>query len=169
MKKLFLMLVLVGMVAGQAFAGPVQNTADFNQFRMVGSGSSESFGGGNPNDLKTFGWGDYIFAFVKIQNSLPDTTDVTFRWIAPDTTSGVSSITATFPANKKAWSSFTDSGMAKQAGLWNVEASFTNQAGATVTETRQFIITPEPMAMLLYGLGGLPIAAHLLRRRKIAA
>ena len=191
MKKLVLALIVMCLVSwsGVAFAKkapkPILN---FTQFRMVTKVKAVKYGKGSPNALKTFAWGQPIFAYVKIKNKLPASTLVTFKWIAPDLTEGTTTLSS-FPKNKKGWSPFA---MNSQEGTWTVQASFENLQGTTITESRQFaigtnpnppaptiagfqsvgpnvVVNPEPMALILYGLGGLPIAAHLLRRRKTAA
>ncbi len=69
---------------------------------------------------------------------------------------------------------------AANAGNWNINANYTNVAFdptaanpftvSTQSKTLRFaVVTPEPAAMMLYGIGGLPLAFAFFRRRKIGA
>ena len=62
------------------------------------------------------------------------------------------------------------SGTAPDGAYIHFDAFGNNAAGEPVFHnpySKDFTVTPEPMSLVLYGLGGLPIAVHLLRRRKI--
>jgi len=53
----------------------------------------------------------------------------------------------------------------QEVGTWNVNATYLNAStGATGPASASFTVTPEPISAILFGLGGLSIAA--IRRRK---
>ena len=64
---------------------------------------------------------------------------------------------------------------AANVGNWNVNADYTNVTIAPLaidykTQSLRFsVVTPEPAAMMLYGIGGIPLAFAFFRRRKIGA
>jgi len=52
-------------------------------------------------------------------------------------------------------------------GEWNISASWFNSTSTnTGTGFTSFTVTPEPLAMTLFLIGGTPIAVSLIRKRK---
>ena len=53
-------------------------------------------------------------------------------------------------------------------GKWTVDVAWLNAQGARGTSTATFNVTPEPISSALFLFGGLPVAAALLRKKKLA-
>jgi len=55
-------------------------------------------------------------------------------------------------------------------GAWNINADYTHifpdLSNDHQEKSLQFVVTPEPTAVMLYGLGGIPLAFSFFRRRK---
>jgi len=61
-----------------------------------------------------------------------------------------------------AWNSIPNSA---KHGEWNVYANFVGTAGVGYGST-QFTVNPEPISMILFLFGGMPLAASLYRKKK---
>lgn len=59
----------------------------------------------------------------------------------------------------------------KSTGNWDVFGQYITQQGEICPDCAytSFVVTPEPMSMVLYGMGGLPLALRFVRRRKVVA
>jgi hypothetical protein len=80
-------------------------------------------------------------------------------WISP-------AMWASLPTSSKigSWSVL---GHIKGTNSWSIDSN--GDLDCPTCAIANFVVTPEPMSMVLYGMGGLPLAAHFLRRRKVAA
>jgi len=139
--------------------------ADFSQFKMVGSA-------GSTVEKTTFDWNETPYLYVKLPR-IGVYADINTDWLSPDTSIFESNKSVVLPGildSKSQWISLEDWNDVKQIGTWTVSGTYGYLLPcASGSGTASFVVTPEPVSLLLYGLGGLPIAAHLIRRRKTAA
>ena len=67
------------------------------------------------------------------------------------------------------WTSLTDTVQwndVKEVGDWSINTAAFYADGSAFTDTASFTVTPEPLAMTLFLIGGAPIAVSLIRKRK---
>ena len=146
--------------------------AAFDEYKIVGS--SGSF------DEKTvFGFNDPSpYLYMK----LPDSGAVFTGsfWRDPDASIFYVSTKNTGPeANRisasgsgsvsglERWITLSNWNTVKKVGEWEVNSNYFYTNGDTGFGTAGFTVTPEPLAMTLFLVGGAPIAVGLLRRRKL--
>ena len=55
----------------------------------------------------------------------------------------------------------------KKIGDWEVNSNYFYNNGDTGFAKATFTVTPEPLAMILFAVGGLPIAARLYKRKSL--
>ncbi|MHA1558848.1 MAG: PEP-CTERM sorting domain-containing protein [Alphaproteobacteria bacterium] len=67
--------------------------------------------------------------------------------------------------SKTRWLSLDNWSSVVKEGNWAVSANYFYPNGATASQTIGFTVTPEPMAMVLFLVGGLPLGFNLLRKR----
>lgn len=72
-------------------------------------------------------------------------------------------------ADKELWSAVPQPWWSGQSthGKWTVDLAWLNAQGAMGTSTATFNVTPEPISSALFLFGGLPVAAALLRKKKV--
>lgn len=70
--------------------------------------------------------------------------------------------------DKEIWSSAPQPWWANNSGhgKWTVDLAWLNHKGAMGTSSANFNVTPEPVSSALFLLGGTPLAAALLRRKR---
>ncbi len=66
------------------------------------------------------------------------------------------------------WITLSDWAGIKKVGQWEVNSNFFYTNGDAGFATASFTVTPEPMAMALFLIGGAPIAVNLYRKKKHA-
>ncbi len=73
-------------------------------------------------------------------------------------------------SDKEIWSSAPEPWWSTNGGhgKWTVDVAWLNAKGAMGTSTATFNVTPEPISSALFLFGGLPVAAALLRKKKLA-
>jgi hypothetical protein len=191
MKKL--LITLLAAVAISAIAvSQAQAANSFDYFKMVTGaqvGSSPAFeaaaqayndasdpiDGNRDNAVQqTY---DYTTETPYLYVHLTSAATEIYAWLSPTSASFSdipTELTQVASSGLSRWFSLTNWSTVKEMGQWTVTGS---QFGGTVTDNlascqgscaaTSFVVTPEPMSMILFGMGGLPIAAHLLRRRKV--
>lgn len=113
----------------------------------------------------TFDLSDTPFLYMKL--SEPDVAPTQSFWNAP---SGASYFEMTGPSSTlNRWYSLTDWNTRKETGEWTINSNVFYTGGTTGTSNANFTVTPEPLAMTLFLIGGAPIAASLIRKRKLKA
>lgn len=121
---------------------------------------------GSPDETldDEFGLGDTPHLFMELPESATDFT-VSF-WNGPNNSTSVMTFGG---SGTKRWASPSNWSSVEEAGDWNIDASWynsnTSHGGTGYTS---FTVTPEPWAMALMAIGGLPIAANLYRKKKKA-
>ncbi|NTV29158.1 MAG: hypothetical protein HGA80_03650 [Candidatus Omnitrophica bacterium] len=159
---MFLSTIFTGI--SSACDGP-SCTKEFTIFRIVGAEGSKK-------EQTTFSLNETPWVYVKIANKKDK---VSTEWLNQLDKTFVTKWTS---VNKKgeawislaAWNSINDK---NKIGTWTI-SGFIGEAtrhGYKINDKicpaeASFVVTPEPISMVLYGMGGLPLAAHFLRRRK---
>lgn len=147
--------------------------ADFSQYKIVGALNSTV-------EKTVFSFDETPFLYLK----LPQTGDVftgTF-WSDPDSLSFFSStqqtsspLTTTVVGSDptlisglERWLSLANWDSIKKAGTWEVASNYFYTNGATGTGLASFAVTvtPEPVSMMLFFVGGAPMAVSLYRKHK---
>ena len=71
-------------------------------------------------------------------------------------------------SGQERWITLADWDSVKKVGGWEVNSNYFYPAGTTGFASASFTVTPEPLAMTLFLIGGAPIAVSLIRKRKHA-
>ncbi len=71
--------------------------------------------------------------------------------------------------DKELWSATPEPWWSAQSnhGKWTVDVAWLNAQGSLGTSTATFNVTPEPISSALFLFGGVPMAAALLRKKKV--
>ena len=86
-------------------------------------------------------------------------------WHAPS--GGNPSFVSTGPDTTiERWISLPNWNSIKEAGKWSIDTGIFYSNGVSATSTASFAVTPEPLAVVLFLTGGLPIAVNLYRKKK---
>jgi len=137
-------------------------SAAFSEFKMVGSS-------GSTVEQTVFGWDETPYLYVKLPR-VGVYADIETDWFSPEASSYEADKAVVLPGilgSKSQWISLSNWNDVKQVGTWNVSGAYEYLLPCSTGEgVASFVVTPEPVSLLLYGLGGLPLAAHLTRRKK---
>ena len=87
-------------------------------------------------------------------------------WRDPDATIFYMSTTGSTP-DRDRWITLADWNTVKKAGEWEVNSNYFYTTGATGFGSTSFTVTPEPLAMALFLIGGAPIAVNLYRKKRL--
>ena len=131
--------------------------ANFEEYKIVGSA-------GSFDEKTVFGFDDsspYIYMRLP-ENGQSFTGSF---WRDPDATSFYTSTVGTTP-DRNRWIKLADWDTIKKAGEWEVSSNYFYTTGETGFGIASFTVAPEPLAMVLFMVGGTPIAASLYRKRK---
>ena len=74
---------------------------------------------------------------------------------------------STSTPDRDRWITLADWNTVKKVGTWEVNSNYFYTNGNTGFGTAGFTVTPEPLAMALFLVGGAPIAVNLYRRRRL--
>ena len=152
-KKLSSALTLLTLAAFLAVASPA--SAAFNTYTVGSSGSTVAKG--------TFGFDETPFLYMKLPND--GFNFASSFWHAPSASTYFAS---QGPSSTDArWLSLASWGSVKEAGDWTIDSNVFYSTGLTATDSASFTVTPEPLAMVLFLVGGAPIAVNLYRRRRL--
>ena len=157
-KKMSSILTLLTLAVFMAIAAPA--SAAFNTY-TVGSDGSTTL-------QSTFGWDETPYLYMKLPNAgfnfsssfwhpPSDPTPLTSDYFASEGPSSTG----------ERWLSLASWGSVKEAGDWTIDSNvFYWKDGVTATDSTSFTVTPEPLAMTLFLLGGAPIAANIYRKHR---
>lgn len=169
MNKLFFFLVvaiLLFLAAPYDSFAFYNNNAPFSEFKNVGRSGSESWSGPlNGTGLPVFNFNETPYLYVKLP-SFSLWTQINSTWGDPLANSYDANKQQWLWNGKESWLSLSNWNTVQTPGQWMVDGSYQRLFSQTGISTASFVVTPEPMAFLLYGIGGLPLAAHFIRRRK---
>ena len=73
---------------------------------------------------------------------------------------------STSTPDRDRWITLADWNTVKKVGTWEVNSNYFYTNGNTGFGTAGFTVTPEPLAVTLFLIGGAPIAVNLYRRRR---
>jgi len=135
----------------------------FDKIKMVGTEYSTL-------EQIYFGMDETPWLYLKLPESsfggpLGDLNITFSSWESPDDIKY--SFSGGVSLDRENWLTVPNWDAIKTHGQWDVDASYVGMAGAGCGQT-SFTVTPEPWAMVLMAIGGLPIAANLYRKRKKA-
>jgi hypothetical protein len=140
-----------------ALASP-SSAAFFSDFKTVGSNVSTA-------EQTSFSLSETPYLYYKLSSPVVSGKIIT-TWLLGSDAFVLKAPTT--PAGE-GWLSLTTWDTVKKAGTWDIRGYLKDNGTYSDCKTTSFVVTPEPMAMVLYGLGGLPITVFLYRRRKTAA
>lgn len=152
-----------------------------NAFKVVGSY-------GSTTEKTSFGWNEkpYIYSRMPVAGI----ADFGSFWNDPENASRAADVFGVTLENdnQEVWYSFTDEQWFtgtdeelpyRKTGEWSVLGYYFYSNGAMAGDTGfggcidpsscdvgKFVVTPEPVSMVLFGLGGLPLAARFLRKKQ---
>ena len=187
-KSVIMMAVVLAMAIGlatQSFAGVITacpSGSYFCAFNIVdGPGATEWTGLTDPNGDPVLGVAQFPVLYFQLSNA---SDKIDGLWIKGDDATKSEAFGGVGPSSgtdgwmsPAIWSGLSDS---DKIGQWSVLGHIKGTSSWTIDSTgnldcpscaiANFVVTPEPVSMALYGIGGLPLAVHFLRRRrKVAA
>lgn len=153
-KKIISTAILILALA--AFAP--NSFAAFDAYKMVGSSGSFT-------EKTVFGFDDpspYLYM------RLPDNGQAFTGsfWRDPDAAIFYMSTTGS-TLDRDRWITLADWPTVKKVGEWEVNSNYFYTSGPTGFGSTSFTVTPEPLAMTLFLIGGAPIAVSLYRKRRV--
>ncbi|NTV30089.1 MAG: hypothetical protein HGA80_08430 [Candidatus Omnitrophica bacterium] len=167
MKKLFYIwaaaVILTMITTSASFASFVP----FNEFKIVGSSGDTSWSGStDSNGLPIFSLTQTPVLYLQLPNNFIF-ADINTTWNSPTGPSYDKDKYQSFWQGNNVWLSLSKWNTVKTTGTWTVDGSYNALLCKTGSAQASFVVTPEPMALTLYGIGGLPLLAHFIRRRKM--
>ncbi len=152
-----------------ALTSPSLAATHFDYFKMVGAAElgNSSLSQTNPARA-TYGLNETPYLYYHVTPAPTVTQSVLTLWFHKAEPGVLVPDTAT-PADTESWlslSNWNSLSDEQKLGDWRVTGFLKQGRTLLDCKTVSFVVTPEPMAMVLYGIGGLPLAAHFLRRRK---
>lgn len=156
-------------VLGLALAGAIvfapaakADLPAFNEFKIVGAyGSTTEQTHFNSNS------GQIPFLYVQVDPSvLKNNLKIKTIWQSPEFHAYNIKDIANYKG--EAWITLVNWNKKNRHGEWEVEGVYKYKGQFSPEASASFVVTPEPLSMVLFGLGGLPIAARVLRRKQQA-
>ena len=155
MKKTFLISLLILFASSLLFVFPAY--AGFNQYKIVGAMN-------DTNQKSDFGWDETPYLYVKFLDNGGGFPDVGSFWRSPEATYSYLSQHHV----SETWLTLPDWNVIKKIGRWEVNSNyFYDETGSSGAAFTSFNVSPEPMAVTLFLIGGLPIAVNLYRKKKL--
>lgn len=151
MRKLVILLAAASVV----LASP--KTFAFDEFRMVDAAGSYT-------DKSSFGWNETPYLYIK--RNAP--VNLAIFWLSPENVSFFRPAQLNADNSYEAWITLVNWEASKKAGEWKVKGFGVRnpQDCATTSFMVTPTVTPEPLSLALFGIGGLPLAARFIRRKK---
>lgn len=164
MKKILLILAGLTLLGRLAYAAPAQE--DFRKFYTVDSI-------GSTVEKNTFSLSETPFLFVKLPPVNNERYGEVFtNWIFGSSVQDSANTTGIL-GQEKFWLSPLNWSSIAQPGTWLIDGSYfiikeSNDSLKKFGNTSyNFTVTPEPISMMLFGLGGAVLGLVGLRRKKI--
>jgi hypothetical protein len=151
-KKLSSVLTCLMLAWFLAIAAPA--SAGLDTYTVGSSGSTAA--------KDTFGFDETPFLYMKLPED--DFNFASSFWHAPSSSTHFASDGPSTTGER--WISLTDWNNVKEVGDWTIDSNVFYSNGAAATSVASFTVTPEPLAMALFFVGGVPIAANLYHKRK---
>ncbi|MBU1086585.1 MAG: hypothetical protein KKD05_03605 [Candidatus Omnitrophica bacterium] len=167
MKKATFLVVLLAVVFASILAIPNNACAgfSFDEIKMVDSYSSVN--GQNEFALDETPWLYLKLPENQLNSPFADQNFIFSYWQSPQYTMnyepGIISGDREIWLSLASWDSIPN---AEKQGDWNVYANFGGAAGVG-NGTTKFTVNPEPISMILFLFGGMPLAASLYRKKKL--
>ncbi len=146
-----------------AHSSPAHAAPLFEDFRTVNGLNSRT-------TQTSFGWDEIPYLYVKLSEA--GAASIRSSWLSPLSKEYLRS------KNLLASNTITEFWLTpvswqdkRTAGEWTINGSlFESSASNAVLDSRttSFVITPEPGSLILFGIGGIPLVAHILRRHRPA-
>jgi len=163
--KIKFVLFAVFFITAILFSTGNNTWADFSfdEIKMVGTEYSTL-------EQYYFGMDETPWLYLKLPDSPFDgpmgDLNITFSsWESPEAMTY--SMSGGVSLDRENWLTLPYWDSVKTPGEWDVNAKYIGLAGIGCGHT-SFTVTPEPWAMVLMAIGGIPIAANLYRKRKRA-
>jgi hypothetical protein len=167
MKKLFIVLAATLIMTLAATRQSFASFVPFSEFKIVGAAGAQDWSGPTSSDgLPMFKFDQTPYLYIKMPANYVY-AKIDTSWTSPSS--------QVIPDNdhyqvfwygRNLWLSLTNWNSVQEHGVWKVDGSYRTCLGNTGTGMASFVVTPEPMAFLLYGIGGLPLMARFIRQRK---
>jgi hypothetical protein len=152
-KKIASMVTLILALA--AFAP--NSFAGFSEYKMVGAL--------NDTTPKTvFGWNETPYLYMQLPADGRSFTGSFWHNPVGDMPFHV----ATDDTAIDRWVTLSNWNAVKKVGVWDVDSNYFHPNGNLGFASTSFTVTPEPLAMTLFLLGGAPIAANIYRKHRRA-
>lgn len=133
-------------------------SASFDEYKIVGSSGSFV-------EKTVFGFDETPYLYMRLPANGKSFTGS--FWRNPAASAFYASTTGS-TTDRNRWITLTDWATVKKVGEWEVNSNYFYTTGETGFGTTSFTVTPEPLAMTLFLIGGAPIAVSLIRKKKNA-
>ncbi|MFH0753877.1 MAG: PEP-CTERM sorting domain-containing protein [Candidatus Omnitrophota bacterium] len=133
--------------------------ASFTEFKMVGSDTSTV-------TQNTFNLSETPYLYFTIAPAADGS--IGGFWVSPANDSHSYDLTITKNEGTAYWLTVNDWSTVKEIGNWTVSGTYFGDTGSGYSTTNFQVVTPEPAAVALYAIGGIPLAFMFFRRRKDA-
>jgi hypothetical protein len=144
---------------------PAQSAPEphFSTFKMVASNDPASEY--SRTTRSSFSLEETPFLYVKLSEAL--TGSIKSFWAGLDDKIHTRSKSIKTTSGQEFWLSLVYWETDKQEGPWTVKGQL--WSGTTLVDQLEtgFVITPEPGALMLYLIGGIPVAVRILRRKVV--
>ena len=174
MKKLFIIFTLPLAILSFSIV-QAQAALDYNTAYMVTANNSTTLSGTVNNYQYAPNQTPWVYLKLKLSDlNLTAPLHVLWSW-SSFTDSSINETKlehislAGLSTDKELWSSAPEPWWSNnsQHGKWSVDIAWLNHQGALGTSTVDFNVTPEPISGALFLFGGVPLAAALLRKKKV--
>ncbi|NTV29157.1 MAG: hypothetical protein HGA80_03645 [Candidatus Omnitrophica bacterium] len=166
MKALLISLTAVLCLLGTACITNSQaqdplTAPSFTEFKMVAS--NDPLLSTSRIQNSSFGLNDTPYLYMKIAPAV--TGSLRSYWTGPDLKERSRTRSITTASGTEFWFSLLYWNKDKQPGPWTVKGQLLSGTSLVDKAETSFVVTPEPLACVLYGLGGLPVLGRILRRK----
>lgn len=154
--------LITGIFPTQALAQDPPLTTGFTEFKMVNSNDPQQ--SGSRIEKHTFLFSETPFLYMQISPAL--NASIRSYWTGPDTKLRTRTKTITTSSGTEFWFSLLHWDKDRQLGPWDVKGQLWDGTTLLNKSETSFVVTPEPSAIMLYGLGGLGLLGRLPWRNR---